>query len=248
MLRADLPVPPGFCVTTPAYRRVVGDRLAESIVALTASATSAQQRPAPSDRPRRPGARRPGPSRRRALPGARRRRTGGGPLLGHRRGPARSQLRGSAGHLSQRRGDRRRAGRHPPMLGLAVDRAGRQLPHHPGHRPRRGRSGGGRAAHGRRRRGRGDVHRQSRHRQPAAAGRRRQSRVGRVRRVRIGQPGPLRPRRQHRHSGRGDGGRQAHRRPVGGRWRHPDRGHGRLGRTLPDHRPAPLPHRVSPPP
>ncbi len=23
LLRADLPVPPGFCVTTPAYRRVV---------------------------------------------------------------------------------------------------------------------------------------------------------------------------------------------------------------------------------
>ena len=28
MLRADLPVPPGFCVTTPAYRRVAGDRVA----------------------------------------------------------------------------------------------------------------------------------------------------------------------------------------------------------------------------
>ena len=44
MLRADLPVPPGFCVTTPAYRRVVGDRLADSLVALTASATSASSR------------------------------------------------------------------------------------------------------------------------------------------------------------------------------------------------------------
>ena len=46
MLRADLPVPPGFCVTTPAYRRVVGDRLAESIVALTGpSSTAGDQRP-----------------------------------------------------------------------------------------------------------------------------------------------------------------------------------------------------------
>ena len=40
MLRAGLPVPPGFCVTTPAYRRVVGDRLTESIVALGGPSTS----------------------------------------------------------------------------------------------------------------------------------------------------------------------------------------------------------------
>ena len=43
MLRADLPVPPGFCITTPAYRRVVGDRLAESLVALTGNATAGDQ-------------------------------------------------------------------------------------------------------------------------------------------------------------------------------------------------------------
>ena len=41
MLRADLPVPPGFCVTTQAYRRVVGDRLADSIPALTAPGATA---------------------------------------------------------------------------------------------------------------------------------------------------------------------------------------------------------------
>ncbi|HET8970085.1 MAG TPA: PEP/pyruvate-binding domain-containing protein, partial [Candidatus Nanopelagicales bacterium] len=34
MLRARLPVPPGFCVTTAAYQRVVGDRLAEVIADL----------------------------------------------------------------------------------------------------------------------------------------------------------------------------------------------------------------------
>ncbi|HEY5787664.1 MAG TPA: PEP/pyruvate-binding domain-containing protein [Microlunatus sp.] len=44
MLRADLPVPPGFCVTTPAYRRVVGDRLTESIVAVTASVRTGHDR------------------------------------------------------------------------------------------------------------------------------------------------------------------------------------------------------------
>ena len=36
MLRAQLPVPPGFCVTTAAYRTVVGDRLTEVIAALNA--------------------------------------------------------------------------------------------------------------------------------------------------------------------------------------------------------------------
>ena len=44
MLRAGLPVPPGFCVTTPAYRRVVGDRLAESIVALSEPSPAGDQR------------------------------------------------------------------------------------------------------------------------------------------------------------------------------------------------------------
>jgi phosphohistidine swiveling domain-containing protein len=43
MLRADLPVPPGFCITTQAYRRVVGDRLVASVEALTAGTTSADQ-------------------------------------------------------------------------------------------------------------------------------------------------------------------------------------------------------------
>ncbi|MDN5804336.1 MAG: phosphoenolpyruvate synthase, partial [Microlunatus sp.] len=34
MITAGLPVPPAFCVTTDAYRRVVGDRLDDVIVAL----------------------------------------------------------------------------------------------------------------------------------------------------------------------------------------------------------------------
>ena len=41
LLRAGLPVPPGFCVTTAAYRRVVGDRLSASIVALSGPSASA---------------------------------------------------------------------------------------------------------------------------------------------------------------------------------------------------------------
>lgn len=35
MIRAGLPVPSGFCVTTGVYRQVVGDRLAEDLLALT---------------------------------------------------------------------------------------------------------------------------------------------------------------------------------------------------------------------
>jgi phosphohistidine swiveling domain-containing protein len=35
MIRAGLPVPSGFCVTTDVYRRVVGDRLADDLLALT---------------------------------------------------------------------------------------------------------------------------------------------------------------------------------------------------------------------
>ena len=35
MIRAGLPVPSGFCVTTGVYRRVVGDRLARDLLALT---------------------------------------------------------------------------------------------------------------------------------------------------------------------------------------------------------------------
>ncbi len=42
MLRADLPVPPGFCVTTPAYRRVVGERLSGSLTALTGTGEIAE--------------------------------------------------------------------------------------------------------------------------------------------------------------------------------------------------------------
>ena len=67
--------------------------------------------------------------------------------------------------------------RGPALLGLAVDRPGRQLPRHPGHRPRRSRSRRRRAADGRRRGRRRDVHRQPGHRPPRPAGHRRESRV-----------------------------------------------------------------------
>ena len=47
---------------------------------------------------------------------------------------------GPAGHLPRRRRRRTRAGRGPPVLGVAVDRSRRRLPRHPGHRPRSGRA------------------------------------------------------------------------------------------------------------
>ena len=49
------------------------------------------------------------------------------------------QLRRPAGHLPQRRRRGRRAGRGPPLLGLAVDRPRRRLPRAQRHRPPRGR-------------------------------------------------------------------------------------------------------------
>ncbi|HEU5485353.1 MAG TPA: PEP/pyruvate-binding domain-containing protein, partial [Microlunatus sp.] len=43
LLRGGLPVPPGFCVTTTAYRRVVGHRLDDVLVGLRATAEADQQ-------------------------------------------------------------------------------------------------------------------------------------------------------------------------------------------------------------
>ena len=44
MQRAGLPVPPGFCVTTAAYDQVIGDRLTDTITALTDRAASPDDR------------------------------------------------------------------------------------------------------------------------------------------------------------------------------------------------------------
>ena len=63
-----------------------------------------------------------------------------------------------------------RAGRRPPVLGVAVDRPCRRLPLGPGHRRRRSGAGRGGAADGRRRGGRRAVHRGPGDR-PATAGR-----------------------------------------------------------------------------
>ncbi|GAA3100189.1 hypothetical protein GCM10020001_016100 [Nonomuraea salmonea] len=97
---AGLPVPPGWVLTTEAYRRV-----AEGLDT---------GGPAPAERARRHLLEAPMPEDMRAaivggVPGARGRRAGGGALLRHRRGPAVRQLRRPAGHLPQRGGGRRRS-------------------------------------------------------------------------------------------------------------------------------------------
>ena len=149
-------VPPGFCVTTEAFRRIVASavdrRSARSAVTpgrrttatairtlsaeirRTVEAVADPRRSGGGDHPRARTARRPGRLRR-AL-----QRDGGGPADG--------LLRGTAGHVPERR----RAGGDPrarqPVLGLAVHRAGRDLPPAERLRPPEGPDGRRRAADG----------------------------------------------------------------------------------------------------
>ena len=82
------------------------------------------------------------------------------------RGPADGLVRRPAGHVPQHRG----AGRGPPprqpVLGVAVHRAGRDLPPAQRLRPPEGPHGRGRAADGRARGGRRPVHGRPRHVEP----------------------------------------------------------------------------------
>ena len=117
MTRAGLPVPPGFCLTTEAYRAVAAgagldpvlDALArtpaEDVPTLADLAGQARRRMLARARCPRRSAEAVAAAYRRARGG----RAGGGALLGHRRGPALGQLRRAAGHLPQRRRRRRRS-------------------------------------------------------------------------------------------------------------------------------------------
>ena len=150
-------VPAGFCVTTDAFRRVVADapsigRPARPAVARWTSTTAdaiatAQRRDPPEHRgdrrPRRPGDR----DHRRALP-ARRRHRLRGPVQRHGRGPADGLVRRPAGHVPERRGPGGDPRAREPVLGVAVHRAGGDLPPAQRRRPPHGPHGRGRAADG----------------------------------------------------------------------------------------------------
>ena len=147
-------VPPGFCVTADAFRRIVAPAIEDRLDRLSLLD--------PDDRDGDPHAERgdpPGHRSDRDPP-----RSGDGDHRPARRagrlrgaverdggGPADGLVRGPAGLVSERR----RAGRDPrarqPLLGLAVHRAGGDLPHPERLRPPQGADGRRRAADGRRR-------------------------------------------------------------------------------------------------
>ena len=138
LLRGGFRVPPGFCLTTDAYERVTDQamlrrRLDELAATPADDDTDAQ----PARRGRRDlvlAAAVPAEVEQRprdVVPADGAACRGGRALVGHRRGPAVRQLRRPAGHLPQRRRRGRRAGRGPPLLGVAVDRARRRLPRQP---------------------------------------------------------------------------------------------------------------------
>ena len=168
-----LRVPAGFCVTTDAFQRIWRKRRrsrpARSAVAPEAGRPGgdprAQRRDPPDHRrdrhPRRSGGGDYPPARpaRRA---SRLRR----PVQRDGGGLADGLLRGPAGHVPERRG----AGGDPParqpVLGLALHRAGRDLPPAERRRPPAGPDGRGRAADGLPAGGWHPVHGRPRHGQP----------------------------------------------------------------------------------
>ena len=192
LLRAGFRVPPGTCVTTAAYTRVVGDLLQPVVEELAAVAPDSPVLDQLAAEARERVLTAPVPPRHRRRRPDERLRPGGGPLLGHGRGPAVRQLRRPAGHLPQRRRRRRRPGRGPPLLGVAVDRPGGGLPRRERDRPRVGPAGRGGRGHGRGGGGRGDVHRQPGHRAPRRGRHRRQPRPRGGGGLRRGEPRPLR--------------------------------------------------------
>ena len=171
LVRAGLPVPPGFVVTTQAYGDFLvagglGDRLADPRrrprrCAPWSSTSRSRRRCAPRSWPRTPA----------RLP------AGGRAFVGDRGGPGRRELRRAAGHLPERAGGRRPGRRGTAVLGLAVERAGGRVPGAAAGRPRHprdGRRGAGDGGGGRRGRA---VHGQPGQR-PAARGRGRPPRGG----------------------------------------------------------------------
>ena len=167
-------VPPGFCVTTDAFRRIMAeapsiddrlDRLSrldpddrEGIRTLSAEIRRTLEGIAIPDDLAAAITARARPSRRASRLRRPVERDGGGPADG--------LLRGPAGHVPERRG----AGRDPParqpVLGLAVHRASRDLPPAERLRPPERPHGRRRAADGLPARGRHPLHGGPRHVQP----------------------------------------------------------------------------------
>ncbi len=205
LTRAGLPVPPGFVLTTAAYRAFV-----DGVGGGPRARLGVRRRGHPRAAHGQADPRRDGPGDHRGVVGA---RGGAGrrAVLGHRGGPGRRELRRAAGHLPQRPRCRRAAGRRARVLGVAVDRARHGLPRPAGDRPGRGRAGRRRAADGRGRRGRGDVHREPDQRAPRRGGAVRRVGARRVGRGRLGHP-----RRPRRREGGPAGGGAHH----GGQGRH----------------------------
>ena len=218
-------VPAGFCVTTDAFRRImaeapsIDDRLdqlsrlnpddREAIRTLSAeirrtiegiaipgdlaAAITARSRPA----------RRASCLRR--------------PIQRDGRGPADGLLRRPAGHVPERRGPGGDPPARQPVLGVAVHRAGRDLPPAQRHRPPYGPHGRGRAADGLPGGGRHPVHGRPRHGQPEGRHRGGQLRPRRGPGLRPGEPGCLQGARRR---GRRQGDRrQAARHPRLAGWR-----------------------------
>ena len=214
LIRAGFDVPPGFCVTTEAYRQAVrrnerrggnAARMRRPRARPCSLHRSRSRWPTPCETPTRAWVSRVGGS-------------GRGAIVGHRRGPARRELRRPAGHLPQRRRHRRCARRRASLLGVALDRPRGRLPRRPGHRRLRGRAGRRRAADGGRRVGGRAVHRRPGD-GPAAAGRARcRARPRRRGGLRRGGPRPLR--RRHRHAADPRPAARPLGRPAGGQ---PDR-------------------------
>ena len=167
-------VPAGFCVTTDAFQRIMAeapsiderlDRLSRVNPDDRESIRSAQRGDPPDARTdRHPGRSGGGdhPRARRAR-GARRLR---GPIERDGRGPADGLLRGPAGHVPERRGAGGDPAAHQPVLGIAVHRAGRDLPPAERLRPPEGPHGRGRTADGLPGGGRRPLHGRPRHGQP----------------------------------------------------------------------------------
>ena len=192
-------VPAGFCVTTDAFRRIMTtapwiDESARSAVAPGPRRPAGDPHAQRGDPPDPRGDRHP-------------RRSGGGDHpLGHparrasclRRpvqrdggGPADGLLRGPAGHVPERRGVGCDPPARQPVLGLAVHRAGRDLPPAERLRPPEGPHGRGRAADALPAGGRHPLHGRPRHLQPEGRLHRGQLRPRRGPGRRPGEPGRL---------------------------------------------------------
>ena len=207
LLAAGLPVPGGFCLTTDGYAAMADDAGLEGPVdalgPLDHTDPTALAEAAGRIRRRSPCRPRPAPvaaAVREAYAAPRNRRAGGRPLLRHRRGPARRQLRRPAGHLPERRAARTpcstRSGAAGPRCGPTArsptaPRTG--IDQRDGARSPWSCSGWWTP--------RWPACCSPPTRSPAdapAGGHRRQPRAGRGRGLRRGQPGPLRGRHRHR--------------------------------------------------